>query len=73
MYVTMVVSGGGVSAACTVLKNFNWGRMNVGYGHVCFESYVVDEIENGIFVFQRLFMDYSVMLLEKLYILVLFS
>lgn len=49
-----------MSSACTVLKlNFNWGRMNVGYGHVCFESYVVDEIKNGIFVFQGLFMDDS--------------
>lgn len=74
MYVAMVVTGGGVSSACTVLKlNFNWGRMNVGYGHVCFESYVVDKIKNGIFVFQGLFMDDSVMLLEKLYMLVLFS
>jgi len=52
MYVAMVVSGGVVSAACTVLKlNFNWGRMNVCYGHMCVESYVVDEIKIMIFIF----------------------
>jgi len=76
MYVAMVVSGGVVSAACTVLKlNFNWGRMNVCYGHMCVESYVVDEIKIMIFIFLGLFMDDSVMLLETLnmHMLVLFS
>lgn len=76
MYVATVASSGGVSAAYTVLKlNFNWGRMNAGYGHVCFESYVVDEIKNRIFIFLGLFMDDSVTLLGKLnmHLLVLFS
>ena len=77
MYVAMgVCGGGGVSAACTVLKlNFNWGRMNVRYGHVCFELYVVDEIKNRIFIFLGLFTVDSVMLLGKLnmHLLVLFS
>lgn len=60
MYVAMVVSGGVVSAACTVLRlNFNWGRMNVCYGQVCVESFVVDEIKNRIFIFLGLFMDDS--------------
>jgi len=76
MYVAMVVSGGGVSTACTILKlNFSWGRMNVGYGHVCLKLYVVDEIKNGTFIFLGLFTVDSVMLLGKLnmHLLVLFS
>ena len=76
MYMAMTIRGDVVSTACKVLKlNFNWGRMNVGYRHVCFKSNVADEIKNGIFISLGLFTVDSVMLLGKLnmHLLVLFS
>lgn len=49
----------------TVHSNFSRGKMTVGHAHVCLSS-VTDEIENGVFVFLKLFIDDGITSLKKL-------